>query len=109
LTKPWRWRPATGPATIAGGTAYIAYRTAWEAAEGAVPDRMAMDTALHRARVTRTRQQVRHEGTLEELPDGTFVMWEDRAHLVLGRQPFAIHARGLPNPRCPAPPAPSRS
>jgi hypothetical protein len=81
--------------------AYIAYRAAWEAAEGAVPDRMAMDTALHRARVTRTRQQVRHEGMLEDLPDGTFVMWEDRAHLVLGRSllPFTPEGYEPARPR----------
>jgi hypothetical protein len=82
--------------------AYLAYRTAWEVADGEVPDRMAMDTALHRARVTRTRQQVRHQGTLEELPDGTFVMWEDRAHLVLGRQLLPFTHEGyrpaLPRP-----------
>jgi hypothetical protein len=64
--------------------AYNAYRAAWTEAFDAPPDRMTMDGALHAARVTRTRTQVRQEGDLGDLPDGTFILHEGRACLVLG-------------------------
>ncbi len=64
--------------------AYLAWIAAWEGATGAKPERMAMDSALHKARVTRTRDQVRHEAALDGLPDGSFVLWDGWAHLVQG-------------------------
>lgn len=64
--------------------AYLAWKDAW----GTGFDRMAADTALHRARVTRTRQQIRFEAEADHLPDGTFVVWDGRAHLVKG--PYAL-------------------
>lgn len=71
--------------------AYHAFRDAWAdgVADGA--DRAAMDGALHRARVTRTRQQIRHEAALDTLPDGAFVLLGDIPHLVRGDHllPFA--------------------
>ena len=81
--------------------AYIAYRAAWESAEGKVPDRMAMDTALHKARVTRTRHQIRHEGDFGTLPDGTFVLHDARPCLVRGKHllPYAPTGYGRPEQR----------
>ena len=63
--------------------AYLAYRAAWAEASGAPHDRMAMDGALHAARVKRARAQVRHEGDLDDLPDGAFILHDGRACLVL--------------------------
>jgi hypothetical protein len=74
--------------------AYRAFRAAW-ANDGALPDRMTMDKALHRARVTRTRAQVRHEGHLDDLPDGALILREGRAHLVLGGTLLPFTPRGL--------------
>jgi hypothetical protein len=80
-------------------SAYLAYRAAWEAADDAQPDRMHMDTTLHNARVTRTRQQVRHDGKLDDLPDGTFILHEGRAHLVLGDHLLPFSPTGYDAPR----------
>jgi hypothetical protein len=78
--------------------AYGAYRTAWARAEGTEPDHSAMDNALHAARVTRQRAQIRHRGCLRDLPDGAFVLHEGRAHLVLGDAllPFDPSGYGQP-------------
>jgi hypothetical protein len=64
--------------------AYLRFVEAWTKAVGAKPDRMAMDNALHAARVTRQRQQVRHEADLDALPDHAFVLWNGAAHRVAG-------------------------
>jgi len=82
--------------------AYHAYRAAWAEAFRAPPDRMAMDGALHAARVTRARAQIRHEGDLDDLPDGTFILHDGRACLVLWDRllPFAPsgYRGGVPRP-----------
>jgi hypothetical protein len=98
LDEAVRWRRGTGPATIAGGRPIGAYRTAWARAEGTEPDHSAMDNALHAARVTRQRAQIRHRGCLRDLPDGAFVLHEGRAHLVLGDAllPFDPSGYGQP-------------
>jgi len=81
--------------------AYLAYRTAWEAAAGGAADREEMDGQLHRARVTRGRQQVRHEADLAALPDGAFVLHGQTPCLVLGDQlfPYAPGGYGAALPR----------
>ena len=46
----------------------------------------AMDEQLHGERVDpRTRGQLRHESALEDVPDGAFVLVDERPWLVLGR------------------------
>jgi hypothetical protein len=62
---------------------------------------MAMDSALHHARVTRTRQQVRHEAKCDTLPDYSFVLWNDRAHMVHtdALHPYTPDGYGTPVPR----------
>ncbi|MDX8349569.1 hypothetical protein SLH49_16415 [Cognatiyoonia sp. IB215446] len=81
--------------------AYHAFRNAWASGVADGADRMAMDTALHRARVTRTRQQIRHEADLDTLPDGVFVLLGDAAYMVQGNHllPFAPDGYGAPIPR----------
>jgi hypothetical protein len=45
----------------------------------------AIDAQLHAERIDpRTRGQLRREAALDELPDGTFVLWEGEPCLVLG-------------------------
>lgn len=61
--------------------AYDAWRAAWTAAHGP-GDRMAMDRAMHRSRVTRDRAQVRFTAALADLPDATFVLWHGQAHVL---------------------------
>ena len=60
---------------------------------------MAMDRALHAARVTRSRRQVRHEAELADLPDGSFALIEGRAHLVLGDALLPFEPGGYGRPR----------
>ena len=62
--------------------AYLAFQTAWTKATGAKPDRMQMDSTLHQARVTRTRQQIRHEAPIHSLPNGAFVLIDEYAHMI---------------------------
>jgi hypothetical protein len=46
-----------------------------------------IDAQLHRERVDpATRRQRRHDADLDELPDGAFVLRDERAHLVLGAE-----------------------
>jgi len=75
--------------------AYAAWVAAWSKAHGQT-DRIAMDKALHAARVTRRRAQVRVEAALDDLPDGTFILQDGTAHLVHGNHlhPFAPGAYG---------------
>ncbi len=81
--------------------AYHAFRDAWDAGIGDRADRMAMDTALHKARVTRTRTQIRHEAGAKTLPDGAFVLIADVPHLVQGDclLPFSTTGYGATIPR----------
>lgn len=80
--------------------AYDAWVTFWTAAFGPT-DRVTMDRRLHAARVTRSRAQVRHEAQAQDLPDGVFVLWRDRPHLVVGRHalPFAPGGYGTATAR----------
>lgn len=57
---------------------------AYHAGQGGPVDRMTMDRQLHRTRVTRQRAQVRFQSALEDLPDGSFVLWQDQPALVWG-------------------------
>lgn len=52
--------------------------------------------ALHSARVTRARTQIRHEAVLRDLPDYVFVLYRDQPHLVFNRSlyPFESGAYG---------------
>lgn len=81
--------------------AYLAYRDAWAAAVGTTPDHKALDRGLHMARVTRKREQVRHEADMRDLPDGTFVLHQGRPCLVLDAQlfPYERSHYGPPIPR----------
>ena len=65
---------------------YQRFMAAWRAA--GLPGRgpREVDRYLHRHRVTRQRQQVRHRAAAAALPDGTFVMVEQTASLIWRRQ-----------------------
>lgn len=80
--------------------AYRDWVAAWTGAFGPT-GRVAMDRILHAARVTRSRAQVRHEARAAALPDGAFILWQDRAHLILGDAalPFTPSGYGPVRPR----------
>lgn len=61
---------------------YDAFRAAWGQAFGAQVKAGEMDRVLHAARVTRRRQQVRHEAPADGLPAGTMVLSEGRTHAI---------------------------
>ena len=72
-----------------------AWRRAFDAADCSAP---AMDRVLHRARVEpRTRRQIRFEATLDDLPDGVFVLLDEAPStplLVLGDRLLRWRASG---------------
>ena len=63
--------------------AYRAFKSAWEEAYGLMGHQQ-IDRMLHKARVTRSRQQVRHMAHCSDLPDGTFILLDQNPHLLLG-------------------------
>jgi len=81
--------------------AWEAFRAAW--ARAGLPGRRAaeIDRALHAARVTRNRGQVRHVANIPSLPDGVFLLGDTGPQLVLGDAllPFAPAGYGSPIPR----------
>lgn len=57
------------------------FRALWDAAHG--PNDLAgIDRHMHRDRVTRTRAQVRHKGSIAGLPDGCVILHAGTPHLV---------------------------
>jgi len=80
--------------------AYARFKSAWAAAHGPMGHKE-MDRALHAARVTRTRAQVRFQADLADLPDYSFVLWSGQACMVLGKAllPFLPGGYGSPLPR----------
>jgi hypothetical protein len=80
---------------------YARFRDAWAAAFGPMPRAAEMDAALHPARVTRRRVQVRHEAEARTLPDGAMILWREGAHLVRGEAilPFTSGGYGAALPR----------
>ncbi len=82
---------------------YRRFQAAWAAGTGLPCDAGTIDRALHKARVTRDRRQLRHQAPLPGLPQGTFVLWQDRPHLIgpAGLHPYAPAGYGpaLPMPQ----------
>ena len=60
---------------------YHRFMEAWRAAGLPGKGPREVDRHLHRARVTRRRQQVRYDADPHDLPDGTFVMVPEAEHL----------------------------
>ena len=77
--------------------AFLAFRAALAPGARAVE----IDRLLHGARVTRDRRQLRHAAPFAALPEGAFVLWQDRPHLVTARglHPYAPAGYGAPLPR----------
>ncbi|MDF1854345.1 hypothetical protein [Pseudooceanicola sp.] len=61
---------------------YNAYRAAWSAATGVQPSAPEMDQALHANRVRRDRSQIRVQAPAQDLPSGSFILWNDAPHLI---------------------------
>lgn len=78
--------------------AYQAFQHAWAKGVGQGTDRMAMDTALHKARVMRTRQKIQHESDARALPDGAFILWDGAPHLVHADRVFRYETDGYTAP-----------
>lgn len=86
------------PCAYCRRAAYDAWRVAWEKAYGNWPGHKEADQVLHRARVKRNRMQVRFEMTVDALPDGAFILWQNRPHLLMSDQiyPWDKGRYGLP-------------
>ncbi|NDW52561.1 hypothetical protein [Aliiroseovarius sp. PrR006] len=63
--------------------AYRAFKSAWAKAHAPMGHQQ-IDQMLHKARVTRSRQQVRHMADCSGLPDGTFILLNQKPHLLRG-------------------------
>jgi hypothetical protein len=89
------------PCALCRRPAFRAFQAAWARGTGLPADAPAMDRALHAARVTRDRRQVRHNAALPSLPEGTFILWGGQPHLVRGDHlhPYAPAAYLSPLPR----------
>ncbi|WP_432447867.1 hypothetical protein [Aliiroseovarius marinus] len=80
--------------------AYADFKTAWAKAHGAMGHKD-MDHQLHRARVTRSRQHIRHSAQADDLPDGCFILHDSTPCLLVGDKslPYAPTGYGTPLPR----------
>jgi hypothetical protein len=88
------------PCALCRRAAFRAFQTAWAAGTGLPAAAPAIDRALHAARVTRDRRQLRHDARAETLPDGAMVLWQGAAHLVAGGalRRFSMQGYGGPLP-----------
>jgi hypothetical protein len=59
----------------------------------------AIDARLHTERLGADRRQLHHEASLDELPDGAFVLWEGAPRLVLDAELLRWTAAGYVEPR----------
>ena len=80
--------------------AYDDFRAAWGRAFGTVEKADTMDHILHAARLE-ARAQRRHEAEAATLPFGTFILWQDRPHLVTDHAllPHSPQGYAAPLPR----------
>ena len=53
-----------------------------------------LDRLMQAHRVTRTRRQVRYQAQINDLPDGTFILWQDRPYLIWKRR-FILFETGV--------------
>ena len=67
---------------------YRDFGAAWGRAFGEVPKATGVDTVLHAARLDARNNQRRFAAAAGDLPDGVFIDWQDRPHLI--RQGVAI-------------------
>lgn len=61
---------------------YRRFRKYWDIAHGPATDLKSIDQQMHRDRVNRRREQVRHTAVLDNLPNGAFILFEGHPHLV---------------------------
>jgi hypothetical protein len=90
------------PCALCRRADYDAFRTAWAGAGAGLVSAVQMDRVLHDARIAPDRGQRRFEAASEALPDGCFILWQGRAHLIWGKQAFDFAPAGyraaLPRP-----------
>ena len=80
---------------------YREFSAAWGRTLGEVPKAVQIDAVLHAARLAAHKAQRRFVAVADDLPDGVFVWWQDRPHLI--RQavaiPYDAAGYGAPVPR----------
>jgi hypothetical protein len=85
---------------------YLAFAEAWRAARH-LPQPLsatAMDTALHRERIDRSRRKLSYLASAAELPDGVMIRAGGEPGLLIGGRvrPWSFHGYGVPAPADPA-------
>lgn len=69
------------------------FRAAWDRAHGLTASTKDIDRALHAARTTRARQQIRYQAAADSLPPGTFIL-TDTPHLLTRTQALRFTPHG---------------
>jgi len=81
---------------------YLTYQHAWQTATGSSANARSLDAALHLARIDGHGQK-HHSASAESLPDGTFILIDQSAHLLAGDQahPYAPggYTASIPRPQ----------
>lgn len=71
------------PCALCRRSDWLAFRAAWAMAFGTLPDTPGIDRTLHAARVdSRSRAHRRHEAPAQDLPAGTFILYDGTPALV---------------------------
>ncbi|MBC7738719.1 MAG: hypothetical protein H7245_16215 [Candidatus Saccharibacteria bacterium] len=80
---------------------YRDFGAAWGRAFGSLPKAFEMDRVLHAARLDGRKAQRHFVAAADDLPDGAFILWQDRAHLIQQRVvvPYDAAGYGAPVPR----------
>ena len=78
---------------------YVRFTEIWRQLHPSQVGADAIDARLHAERVGSDRSQRHHEGKLDELPDGAFVLQDDAPTLVLGRRLLEWTAAGYVDSR----------
>lgn len=83
---------------------YLSFRSAWERAFGSAPAAPEIDQILHAARLEpHSRTHRRHTAALADLPDGAFILHQERPHLVRHDRLHPVtdqgYGPGRPRPR----------
>jgi hypothetical protein len=90
------------PCALCRRAAYRAFTAAWAKATGRPARAAGIDEMLHAARlVPGTRDQQRHGARCEDLPEGSFILVDDRPYLVRAGHlcPWSPQGYGNPIPR----------
>ena len=80
--KPWAWPPGIALVPIADGTPMRLGAQLGKPVLAIGPVIRQQDRILHKARVHRSRRQLRFNAEASDIPAGAFILWQGTPHLV---------------------------